>query len=149
MLYSFNSVASTDAKDPTGGLTASGSLLFGTSTYGGVHDNGTVYQFDLSSGTDTVLHSFAGPSNGINPNGPPIIWNNTLYGSLNEGAENQNGGLFSTDMTSGATRIYYRFTGGADGGEPYGALIEHGGFFYGTTGQGGAANQGTVFKVKR
>ena len=149
VLYSFGPVASTDAKDPAGGLAASGNLLVGASVYGGTRDNGTIFQFDLGSGTESVLHSFAGAKNGINPNGPPYIWNSIVYGSLNEGGESGNGALFSADLATGAARTYYRFTGGSDGGEPYGGLIEHDGYLYGTTGVGGTANLGTVFKVKR
>jgi uncharacterized repeat protein (TIGR03803 family) len=41
----------------------------------------------------------------------------------------------------------YNFTGGADGGEPAGALLYHGGLFYGTTIYGGSSDEGTVFTL--
>jgi len=49
---------------------------------------------------------------------------------------------------SGNYRVLYRFTGGADGADPDGNLFKVGGTLYGTTSDGGANNNGTVFKVK-
>ena len=43
--------------------------------------------------------------------------------------------------------MLYGFTGGADGGQPYAGLIDYGGFLWGTTYDGGASNDGTVFKI--
>src|SRR4029077_8452548 len=39
------------------------------------------------------------------------------------------------------------FTGGSDGGEPYGDLIFSGNVLYGTTSQNGGSGLGTVFKL--
>ena len=44
--------------------------------------------------------------------------------------------------------MLHTFTGGADGGYPYGALIQGAnGNFYGTASQGGAAGGGIIFQV--
>ncbi len=51
--------------------------------------------------------------------------------------------------TTGKESVLYSFTGGADGGFPgYGVLLRDGaGNFYGTTVEGGAFGEGTVFKL--
>jgi uncharacterized repeat protein (TIGR03803 family) len=43
--------------------------------------------------------------------------------------------------------VLHSFHTGADGANPNGPLVEFGGRFYGTTLNGGAANDGTVFSV--
>ncbi len=44
--------------------------------------------------------------------------------------------------------MLYTFTGGADGGNPYGGVIrDSAGNLYGTTNGGGASGAGVVFKV--
>jgi uncharacterized repeat protein (TIGR03803 family) len=71
-----------------------------------------------------------------------------LYGLTTQdgGAYNQ-GSAFKTSVT-GAFTLLHSFTGGSDGGNPWGALVQaSNGFFYGTTFSGGANNYGTVFQM--
>lgn len=42
-------------------------------------------------------------------------------------------------------RVLHSFGAGKDGIEPYSALVEVNGTLYGTTSEGGAENNGTVF----
>ncbi len=45
-------------------------------------------------------------------------------------------------------KVIYKFTGGADGGSPmWGVTLDKAGNLYGTTDQGGASGNGTVFKL--
>ena len=44
-------------------------------------------------------------------------------------------------------KVLYAFQGNADGRYPFGNLVDVGGKLYGTTEQGGAANDGTVFSI--
>jgi len=47
-------------------------------------------------------------------------------------------------------KVLYKFTGGADGSQPYAGLIfDTSGNLYGTTDQGGASGDGTVFKLTK
>jgi uncharacterized repeat protein (TIGR03803 family) len=50
---------------------------------------------------------------------------------------------------SGAESVLHSFTENLDGAEPWAALINVDGTFYGTTHLGGASNSGTVFKISR
>jgi uncharacterized repeat protein (TIGR03803 family) len=58
------------------------------------------------------------------------------------------GSVLPAALAGAATeRVVYSFQGGADGANPRGGLIDLGGTLYGTTSTGGAANDGTVYKV--
>jgi uncharacterized repeat protein (TIGR03803 family) len=72
-----------------------------------------------------------------------------LYGTTNGGGASGAGVVFQIDP-SGNETVLYNFTGGADGGFPFGGLIrDSAGNLYGTTNGGGASGAGVVFKVDR
>src|ERR1700691_5608358 len=82
VLYSFCSQTNcADGAEPTGSLAqdAQGNV-YGTTLYGGVHSKGTVFKV-TASGTETVLHSFAG-NEAAGPEGG-LIWDakGNLYGT--------------------------------------------------------------------
>jgi uncharacterized repeat protein (TIGR03803 family) len=68
VLYSFCSVANcTDGADPTAGLIADGAgNLYGTTYLGGADGDGVVFKL-APNGTETVLYSFTGGSDGWTP----------------------------------------------------------------------------------
>jgi uncharacterized repeat protein (TIGR03803 family) len=126
--------------------------LYGTTESGGAYNNGTVFKL-TPSGTETVLHSFAGsPNDGFFPEAPLIMdAQGNLYGTTFAGG-NPNcvdgcGTIFEI-TSSGTEKVLYSFTGGADGAYSHSSLIfDAQGNLYGTTYAGGADNDGTVFKV--
>jgi uncharacterized repeat protein (TIGR03803 family) len=71
-----------------------------------------------------------------------------LYGTTAVGGSAALGTVFKLD-TSGNETVLYNFTGGADGGFPYGALVgDTAGNLYGTTAEGGdSSSYGVVFKL--
>ena len=148
-----------DGKRPWAALIYEGGALFGTTTessgaVNGGSDAGTVFKIDLATGAETVLHRFAGAPDGATPWAALIYQGGLLYGTTEQGGVSGNGTVFKVDPVSGAEMVLYSFTGGQDGGDPYGGLIYQGGVFFGTTsfgGQGasdcGVKGCGTVFKV--
>jgi uncharacterized repeat protein (TIGR03803 family) len=48
---------------------------------------------------------------------------------------------------TGTETVLYRFTGGADGGNPEGPLLLRSGTLYGNTVNGGIGDNGTIFKL--
>src|SRR5271154_7060451 len=63
--YSFTD--GTDGQNPLDGLVADGAGdLYGTTNNGGSKENGTVFKFS-KAGEETVIYSFAGGNDGINP----------------------------------------------------------------------------------
>ncbi len=99
-------------------------------------------------GTSLIsVYSFTGANDGANPNGLLRVANGSFYGTAQNGGTNLSGTIFQ--MTEGgAVTGLYSFTGGDDGATPF-APLAHGpdGNLYGTTFQGGAYDNGTVFSV--
>ena len=136
---------------PMGGviLDAAGNL-YGTTPSGGASNQGTVFKLD-TTGTETVLYSFTGGTDGV---GPRQVWCGTRRGTSTvppTGAALRpapDGTAFKLD-TTGTETVLYSFTGGAaDGGISLGGLIlDASGNLYGTTSAGGASSAGTVFKL--
>jgi uncharacterized repeat protein (TIGR03803 family) len=150
VLYSFQN--KTDGSNPQAGLFLNGAI-YGTTYVGGdpMCICGSIFQF--SSGTLTTLHEFVG-TDGANPAGSLIAdASGNLYGTTSQGGASGAGTVFelSPPATQGGTwtlTVIYSFTGGVDGGHPYGGLIQDSaGNFYGTTNNGGAYNFGAVFKI--
>ncbi len=142
------SFAGSDGAQPYAGLVeGSDGNFYGTTVYGGAADNGTVFKMD-SSGVVTTLHSFAG-SDGAFPIAGLIQGSDgNFYGTTFRGGASNNGTVFKVD-SSGAVTTLHSFAGQPlDGAFPYSGLIQGSdGNFYGTTYQGGTANNGTVFKM--
>ena len=130
--------------------------VYGTTTYGGTNNDGTV--FSLAPGatgnyTYSTLYYFQGGSDGANPSSGVIVGKGgKLYGTTSGGGSGGNGTIFEL-TPSGSTyaeTILYQFQGGNDGSNPQAALAaDHAGTLYGTTYRGGTRNQGAVFKLRR
>jgi uncharacterized repeat protein (TIGR03803 family) len=98
--------------------------------------------------TFTVLHNFAGRSDGAGPYAGLVQDTaGNLYGTTTGGGSYGAGVVFKLDP-SGAETVLYAFTGGVDGNGPIaGVAPDARGTLYGTTVSGGAYGCGTVFKV--
>jgi uncharacterized repeat protein (TIGR03803 family) len=145
---------------PKGSLTADkAGNLYGTSFYGGQHDQGMVYELSpTATGYNaTVLHSFS--PNGVDGFGPMsgVILDNAgnLYGTTEFGG---NGGCTSgfgcgtvfklTHTTKGWKETIVHDFQGYDGWQSFGGLtMDSAGNLYGTTANGGSYNWGTVYKL--
>src|ERR1044071_5108562 len=100
----------------------------------------------VTAQTFTTLHSFDG-SNGANPNGSLVLSGSTLYGTTVDGGSSGQGTVFAINTNGTGYTNLYIFTGGNDGGNPYGGLVLSGNVLYGTTQSGGSSGNGTVFAV--
>jgi uncharacterized repeat protein (TIGR03803 family) len=131
--------------------------LYGTTSSGGAHGGGTVFQM-TSSGSLTVLYDFCALPNcadGSSPSGLVLGPDGGLYGTTNFGGANTGspcygaGTFFKMEATT--VKTLYSFCDPAinytDGGFPNGMVLGRDGNFYGTTGGGGNALSGTVFKI--
>lgn len=153
LLYSFQ--CSPDGDEPESGLVrdASGNL-YGTTLSGGQYSDGTVFKV-TSSGTETVLHSFAGyPSDGSYPELGSLTLDaaGNLYGTTSGGGEFGEGAVFKVTATgTGTESILYSFcaqSGCTDGSTPFGGMArDNGGNLYGATDLGGTYDDGVVFKL--
>src|SRR5437870_3518249 len=104
-LYSFT--GGSDGRSPPAGLILSDNLLYGTAPKGGSSGSGTVFKVNTDGTGFTSLHSFAGRSDGVNPDAGLILSGNTLYGTAAGGGSSGNGTVFkvNTDGT-GFTNLY-------------------------------------------
>ncbi len=131
--------------------------FYGTAGSGGANRLGTVFHLS-SRGKLTVLHAFAGGSDGdFPPAGLIADKAGTMYGTTNRGgggcADPGCGKVFKI-TPAGTETVLYAFTGGKDGGNPAAGLIrDSAGNLYGTVEFGGVAGGcggtgcGTVFKL--
>ncbi len=156
VLYTFTGGA--DGAAPLGGdliLDPEGNL-YGTTALGGdlscpaanPPGCGVVFKLDRA-GKQSVLHTFTGGADGKAPfQGVVRDAEGTLYGTANLGGTYGAGVVFKLDKAGDET-ILYTFTGGADGGCPYGLLRDDAGNIFGAAECGGAAGAGAVFKLDR
>jgi uncharacterized repeat protein (TIGR03803 family) len=151
VLYSFTGGA--DGGFPAAGVIedAAGNL-YGTTINGGAFNNGTVFKLS-SNGEETVLYSFTGGSDGGGPSAGVIrdaagnLYGTTVNGGSSLFCAKGCGTVFKLD-TTGKETVLYSFTGKADGAFPTGRLTRDAAFnMYSTTQNGGANNNGTVFKL--
>jgi uncharacterized repeat protein (TIGR03803 family) len=153
VLYSFK--GKPDGAHPYAGLVQdSAGNLYGTTSAGGTSNLGTV--FKLATTQETVLHSFTGPpDDGASPYAGLVgDSDGNFYGTTSAGGASNSGVVFKVTST-GAETVLYSFTGGADGGFPYGGLLRNSaGNLYGTTSAGGITSGncypngcGVVFEV--
>ncbi len=149
VLYSFTGIA--DGGEYSGSLMNVGGILYGTTAVGGPELSGTVFKFDPSTGTKTIIYSFQGGTDGAypKPDAPMVFANGSLYGTTTGGGSTGFGTVFQVDIATGTEKVLYNFAGNGAPGVPYGGLIIVGGTLYGTTLYGGPANQGTVFQIDR
>jgi uncharacterized repeat protein (TIGR03803 family) len=131
--------------------------LYGTTSYGGAHNLGTVFKI-TATGEERVLYSFSGPD-GDDPYGGLILdsqgnlYGTTLYGGAGycPSVGKMGCGTVFVLGPSGREQVLYSFRGGLDGAFPSSALVrDAAGNFYGTTQSGGCsdgANCGTVFRI--
>jgi uncharacterized repeat protein (TIGR03803 family) len=136
---------------PLAGLTVGADgRLYGTTTAGGVHQQGTVFALD-GGGNLSVLHQFA-IGEGRMPTAAMVpASDGNLYGTTQQGGPGDLGTVFRVNPNTGDFETLHMFSG-VDGTFPYAGLVQGtDGAFYGTTSQGGAdpsaGDAGTVFRI--
>jgi len=145
-LYAFSGGA--DGSYPDSGLTAGpDGNFYGTTTYGGANDLGTVYKL-TPAGAHSVLYSFTGGSgDGQYPaSGLELGSDGAFYATTTEGGALGLGTFFKITL-DGIETMLYSFGEDGSGASPQGLTRSADGNFYGTTTSGGANNLGTVYKI--
>jgi uncharacterized repeat protein (TIGR03803 family) len=153
-LTTLHSFDGTDGAYPFAGLVqATNGNFYGTTDDGGVNvcggsGCGTVFKI-TPSGNLTTLHSFDG-TDGYAPEAGLVQGNGNFYGTTRAGGASNDGTVFKI-TASGTLTTLYSFcsqTGCTDGAYPQAGLVQGiDGKFYGTTEEGGANSNGTVFKI--
>jgi uncharacterized repeat protein (TIGR03803 family) len=127
-----------DGANPYGGLLRNAANgFYGTTSAGGASNMGTV--FKVATAGLKLLHSFTGPpGDGAFPYAGLIADSSgNFYGTTSAGGAYNNGAVFKISA-AGTETLLYSFTGGPDGGTPYGSLLrDSAGNLYGTASTGG------------
>jgi uncharacterized repeat protein (TIGR03803 family) len=153
-----------DGSIPTGGLLlASNGDLYGTTSFGGAFDGGTVFKI-TTEGVLTTLYNFCpgdcgddepSDADGFYPAAGLIqATDGALYGTTTAGGVNRgnqiNGGVIFKMTLAGKLTVLYAFcaqTNCADGLNPTAVLVQaSNGNIYGTTLLEGANGHGTIFE---
>ncbi|MFI5458070.1 MAG: choice-of-anchor tandem repeat GloVer-containing protein [Isosphaerales bacterium] len=142
-LASFNG---TDGLDPVTGLIIDSSgNLYGTAA-GGTSNDGTVFELAPGSGTITTLATFNG-ANGSGPSALIMDSSGNLYGTSSGGGTSNDGTVFELAKGSGTITTLASFNGTNGAGPSDALIIDSSGNLYGTTANGGALGDGTVFEL--
>ncbi len=151
LLYTFSDTTPDGANSYAGLVRDKAGNLFGTTAGENLMPtaSGTVFEVDAAD-NETVLHFFAGPpADGASPKCNLILdGKGNLYGTTPGGGTYNSGVIFRLSPTASGWQetILYNFTGGADGSDPQGTLLDSAGNLYGTTYLGGISS-GVVFKL--
>ncbi len=168
-LYSFT--GNHDGAWPVGPLSfGPDGALYGTTVYGGGqgcegYGCGTVFRLTPAATIcravtcpwdESVLISFAGGATGLFPYGGVIFDpSGNIYGTTFEGGDQVDcdthgcGVVYELSRTNGNWQqtVLYTFTGSNGAGPETGLTLDAGGNLYGTTVEGGAYDQGVVFRL--
>jgi len=143
-----NLVSFNISNSPSAGLvSASDGTLYGTTQRGGTNNDGTVFRIS-TNGAFATLYSFTGGNDGANPYAALILGRDgNLYGTTLNGGSSHAGTVFEIS-TNGTLTPLHSFTGGNDGGNPFGGLVQaQNGLLYGTASVGGGSGFGAVYRI--
>ncbi|QNF35576.1 T9SS type A sorting domain-containing protein [Adhaeribacter swui] len=147
VLRSLNST--TDGGNSYGSLTqGKDGALYGMTYSGGTYSQGTIFKISTNGTNFKVLRHLQG-TDGAYPDRNSLMAaaDGNLYGVIRGGGTNGVGVIYKLS-TAGNFTIIKHLDYRADGGRPYGHLIQGpDGMLYGSTSQGGTFGYGTVFKM--
>ena len=159
VLYAF--AGGTDGASPEGGgvvLDGAGNL-YGTTTLGGAHGSGSIYELSPSSSgswTETQLYNFTGGLDGKYPKSDLVfdaagdLYGSTPYGGSTAFCNQGCGVIFELSPSGTGTWTQsvlgtFEFTNGE---QPNGVIIDSAGNLYGSAG-GGTASDGVVYEIRQ
>jgi uncharacterized repeat protein (TIGR03803 family) len=150
VLHNFN--CGTDGGYLTGNVLEYKGSLYGTAQEYGANDDGTVWRYDISTTTFTVLHNFDGsdgefPLGGVGcQQGKKTVCTGNLFGTTVEGGSGGYGTVWEIN-SSGTFTTLHNFAE-TDGAYPYSRpFVSKAGNVYGTTYYGGSSSYGTLYEI--
>ena len=124
--------------------------LYGTTEEGGQSGLGTVFRIQKNGNNFSVLKSFAGGSDGANPEAPLLLGSDgQLYGTASGGGTNDYGTVFRLSTNGDAFTTLVQFSG-TNGANPECGLIEASdGMLYGAAYSASGTNVGAIFRLQK
>jgi len=128
-------------------LEASNGKLYGITRFGGASGAGTLFEYNLSLSSYSVLTSFS-TAIGTNPQTPLIqASNGKIYGTTLAGGSGSGGVIYEYDLSTSTFSVVFNYTAAVTGNQPVGGIVQaSNGKIYGTTNVGGANNLGVLFE---
>lgn len=128
-------------------LQAADGMIYGTTSQGGIYDEGVLFQFDPVTGIYTKKLDFSTAVTGGGPNGSLVQdTDGKIYGTTTFGGASGGGVIFQFDPITNVFTKKVDFNS-TNGSSPNGSLLKFSdGMFYGTTNQGGANSLGIIFQ---
>ncbi len=146
-----NFQGSIDGEGPVSGLLYQNGILYGTTTTKTATCNppgcSSIFSFNITTGATTTIYEFTARSASGGPASGLISDGTFLYGTTPLGNDGGFGQVFKFNPRSGKLKVLHSFLSSGDGSLPSGGLVLLNRELYGTTKQGGANNDGTIFKV--
>jgi uncharacterized repeat protein (TIGR03803 family) len=144
-----------DGNSPVAGMVLADDRLFGTTAGGGSNNTGTIFSLRTNGTEYAIIHEFSSCWNfyphtnadGARPQSRLLLIGDTLYGTANTGGVNACGTIFCLQTDGSNFAILHTFTGGSDGGSPWGGLVSCGDNLYGTTTELGFGG-GKIYSVR-
>ncbi len=148
VLYNFSNTPD-GATSEKGVIQGSDGLLYGTTFYGGLFNNGTVFRLSTNGDGYQILHSFTNSPDGSNPQRLLLANNGILYGTTSGGGAKSVGTVYQINPNGSGYQILRSFTNSApDAFFPLAGLAQgFDGALYGTSYSGGANNQGAIYRI--
>jgi uncharacterized repeat protein (TIGR03803 family) len=151
VLHDFTGGDSDGATSDHGYIVQSGDHLYGMTTNGGHHNDGVLFRIKTDGSSFELLHKFGETDHdGKNPYGSLLLVDDQLYGTTANCGDKDLGTVFVFNTSGNNYQRLYSFggkTNNDDGAKPIDNVILVNGWLYGMTTEGGAHNQGTIFKV--
>jgi len=152
LLHEFNGSSEDGILVHRGGLTLSGSTLYGASQFAGSTRAGVVFRIDTDGNNMKVLYKFLGGADGDDPTGDLTLLDGILYGMTSSGGGMGAGTIFRIGINGGGYQVLHRFLNGADdGARPMGGLTVVDNRLYGMASLGGGKTagefDGVIFRV--
>ena len=154
ILHAFSSTQQALGRYPMARITQSWDGLYGTTAYGGVHDQGTVFRL-ASDGSLKSIYSFTNGPDGRSPSSLTLGADGHFYGVTSPNEARPAGGIFRI-TSSGTFTLLHAFDQAVEGHPLRGLSHEHprqnlllasNGHFYGTNPLGGAHGFGTLYQM--
>jgi uncharacterized repeat protein (TIGR03803 family) len=134
---------------PWGGLVVDGGNPVGTASQGGASGFGTLFEVKAGNPTPiTAFASFDGSGNGANPRAGLVQdISGNLFGTAYQGGPSDQGTVFEAHRGNPTITMLASFDGTHGANPKGGVIVDASDNLFGTTSQGGDADDGIVFEV--
>ena len=132
-----------------GALVQSGSTLFGLTTFGGSHGQGSLFSIHTNGTHFTILQNFGKPgtNDGINPYGSLLLNGTVLYGTTRLGGSKDEGTVFQINTDGTNYDRIWEFQLAPDAAKPIDNVILVDNTLFGMTEGGGQCGNGAIFAL--